>query len=223
MEIALPNPPLSLDGPLIQEAAQIGASYVDGPEDALRLAVAARQHDGQAIIALAYRHAFDELGVGGLLDACVRTGADAVLLPEHTLAEQIAVAHRARATGLEQVLFLFLEEDLPLLADSGLENPVIYLQSADLQTGGEFDAAKASERLRELEDALKGAGAYVLVGFGVRGPREISLLASSSADGVIVGTAVVEAAQRGPAQVAALVDSMQLVLPKRGPVAVGHE
>lgn len=222
MEIGLPNPPRPLDGPLIQEAARIGASHVDGAEHALRLAVAARQHEGQAIIALAYRQAVDELGVDELLAACVRTGSDAVLLPEHPLSDQIAVAHRARAAGLEQILFLSLEEDLPLLADSGLDDPVIYLQSADLQTGGAFDAAKAGERLDELRAALGGAGAYVLVGFGVRGPLEIASLASSSADGAIVGTAVVEAAQHGPAGVAALVESIQSALPKRSAEAVGH-
>ncbi|HEY9412415.1 MAG TPA: tryptophan synthase subunit alpha [Jiangellaceae bacterium] len=222
MEISLPNPPLAVDGPLIQEAAGVGARHVDGPADALRRAAAGRVHDSQAIIALAYRHAFDQLGGDALIATCVDAGADAILLPEHSMAEQLEFAHRARAAGLEQVLFLYLEEDLPRLSASGLEDPVIYLQSADLRTGGQFDPAKATERLGELRAALQGRDAFVLVGFGIRGRDAVSSLRSTTADGVIVGTAVVAAAREGASAVGTLVEHIQAVLPKRVETVEAH-
>jgi tryptophan synthase alpha chain len=214
MEIALPNPPLPMDGPLIQEAVRLGALNVEGPEDALRRAVDARVHPFQSIIALAYRATVDELGTGGLLRICVDSGVDALLLPQHTVLEQLELAVQARAVGLEQVIFLHLEEDLPVLAASGLERLVIYLQSADVQTGGGFIAGKAAERLDEVREALGDRDAFVLVGFGIRGPDEADALVGSSADGVIVGTAMVEAARQGGGAVRDLVRSIQPALPK---------
>ncbi len=222
MEIALPNPPLPLDGPLIQQAAVAGAAQVSGPADALRRAVRGRTDESQAIIALAYRHAFDALGADGLIELCVKTDVDAVLMPEHSMAEQLSFSRRSRAAGLEQVIFLYLEDDLQTLASSGLRRPVIYLQSADLNTGGRFDPGKARERLGEVRTALDGCGAFVLVGFGVKGPQEIATLGDSIADGAIIGTALVEAAGQGAACVRSLIDSVQPVLPKGGAEVVGH-
>ncbi len=212
MEIALSNPPLPMDGPRIQQAAQLGARNVSGPLDALQRAAGARVQPDQSVVALAYRAAFDELGAERFLEVCVDGGADALLMPQHTMAEQLEMAHRSRAVGLEQLVFLHLQEDLPALAASGLTRPVVYLQSADLQTGGRFDAAKAVERLGEVREALAGRDAHVLVGFGVRGPEEAAALLDSTADGVIVGTSLVEAAADGPGAVRELVGRMQPAL-----------
>lgn len=212
MEIALPNPPLPMDGPRIQQAAELGARHVSGPLEALERAAAQRMQPDQAIVALAYRAAFDELGADHFLRVCLDGGADAVLMPQHTMAEQLKMADRCRGVGLEQLVFLHLQEDLPTLAASGLNRPVVYLQSAELRTGGRFDAAKAVERLGEVREALAGRDAHVLVGFGVRGPDEASALLHSTADGVVVGTSLVEAAATGPEGVRGLVQRIRPAL-----------
>lgn len=220
MEIALPGAPLPVDGPLIQEAVRQGAQHVDDAADALRRAVGARVHPFQSVIALANRATVEEIGTGELLRTAVEAGADALLLPQHTMTEQLGLAVRTRAAGLEQVIFLHREEDLPTLAASGLDRPVLYLQSADVRTGGAFRADKAAERLDETRRALGGLDAFVLVGFGVRGAEEAATLVASSADGVIVGTAMVEAARRGAGGVGDLVRSIQPALPR--PVRARH-
>ncbi|MDQ3485096.1 MAG: tryptophan synthase subunit alpha, partial [Actinomycetota bacterium] len=160
-------------------------------------------------------HAADQMTSEELLDACLAAGADALVMPEHSFDEQLELAVMARAVGLEQVLFLYLEQDLKLLAETKLHAPVIYLQSADLQTGGPFDAVKANERLGEVRESLGGREAFVLVGFGIRGAEEAATLVNSSADGVIIGTALTEAAVRGPGAVADLVHSMAEVVCSR--------
>ncbi|MEU5845785.1 hypothetical protein [Saccharopolyspora shandongensis] len=68
------------------------------------------------------------------------------------------------------MIFVHREEDLPVLAAAELVWPVIYLQSAELHTGGQF---RAVERVRELRAALGDRPASILVGFGVRGPAEV--------------------------------------------------
>lgn len=205
MEIAVPNPPLAMDGPLLQEAAVIAAREVEDAADALRLAALGRGDGDGALIALVNGHAAAMLGRPRIHDVCVEAGVDALLTPEDSFAEQLESAAVARARGLEQLLFLHREEDLALLASTTLEQPMVYLQSADLRTGGPFNPEKARERLAEVRAALGGRDAYVLVGFGIRSSEEVAELAESVADGAVVGTALTSAAKHGPDEVADLV------------------
>lgn len=215
LEIAVPSPPLPMDGPLLQQAAEVATREVGDAATALRLAARGRGDRRSAIIGLFYRHAVDEIGLQAVIDTAVAADVDALLMPQHSFAEQLLIARQVRAAGLEQVLFLYLEEDLELLADLDLDRPIIYMQSADLRTGDPFDGAKARERVGELRDALAGQDAAILVGFGVRGADEIAELVDSSIDGVIVGTALTAAAQDGPGSLAGMVRDMLPSLDRR--------
>src|SRR5690606_25232619 len=86
--------------------------------------------------------------------------------------------------------------------------PVIYLQSADLRTGGTFNPEKAAERLDELAEAMGDRHYYVCVGFGVRGPDEVIEVMAAGAHGAIIGTQLVRAAEEGPDAITALVDGV---------------
>ena len=61
------------------------------------------------MIALAYRAATDQLSAR-LIGACVTAAVDAVLLPEHPVAEQLRLTDLVRAAGLEQIILLYLEK-----------------------------------------------------------------------------------------------------------------
>lgn len=54
----------------------------------------------------------------------------------------------------------------------------------------------------------------MLVGFGLKGPAEVETLVGTSADGVVVGTAMVAAAGGGPEAVRDLAAAIQPALPK---------
>ncbi|MDZ8274806.1 tryptophan synthase subunit alpha [Microbacterium aquimaris] len=208
LEVSMPGPAPELDGPLIQDAARRASAGVDGIPHALRLAAAARAADDDTIVALAYASTFDHISIEEFLDELERADIDAYLLPQHPLEEQLAIGARAQERGIEPVLFLYRQEDLPLLAASPIDRPVIYLQSADLRTGGAFNPDKAAERLSELAEALADKEYSVCVGFGVRGPEEIDTVMACGADGAIIGTRLVRAADEGPDEVAALVDQV---------------
>ncbi len=205
-EISLPNPPFPQDGALIQRACAVGRNHVSDAAAAVRLMSGARTEAHQPIITMAGRHTFDTLGLAGLLDECVAHDVDAVMFPEHSPAEQRALIGPVRAAGLEQVTFLAHSTDCEVLAGDDVENPVVYLRSADLKTGDRFRTNETVERLAWLRTLLGGKDAYVFVGFGIRGPREVApLAASAGVDGVVVGTALVEAAAAGPHAVRDLV------------------
>ena len=212
LEVSMPGPAPELDGPLIQEAARTASAFMTSVPQALTLAAKSRLRSDDPIIALAYAHTLDALGPVGYLDALVAADVDACLLPQSPMAEQISIGVAAQARGIEPVIFLHLQEDLGQLANSDLVKPIIYLQSADLQTGGIFNETKARERLSELSEAFGRKTYFVSVGFGVRGPQEVATLMNAGADGAIVGTRLVTAATDGPEAVAELVDSISPAL-----------
>ncbi|WP_427870173.1 tryptophan synthase subunit alpha [Leucobacter luti] len=208
LEVSMPGPAPALDGPLIQQAAERASQHLSGIPAALELAAASRSLPDDTIVALAYASTLDGVDPDDFFDALAAADIDAYLLPQHPMAEQLALGERAQARGIEPVIFLYLEEDLPALAASAIERPVIYLQSASLRTGGQFIPEKAQERLRELGEALGGKQYFVCVGFGVRGADEVELLMDAGAHGAIIGTRLVRAAEDGPEAITALVDEV---------------
>ena len=153
-----------------------------------------------------------------LLDELALADIDALLLPEQIMASQIEIGIAAQARGIEPVIFLHLQEDLEELARCALVRPVIYLQSADLQTGGSFNQATAVERLGELAAAFGDKEYWVIVGFGVRGSSEVGPLIEAGASGAIVGTRLVTAASEGADEVSTLIRDITPALsrPKAG-------
>ena len=67
----------------------------------------------------------------------------------------------------------------------------------------------------ELADALAGRPYSVCVGFGVRDHGDVQKLMAAGADGAIIGTRLVSAADEGPAAVAAIVDEVAPALVRR--------
>ena len=208
LEVSMPGPAPELDGPLIQAAAERAAAEVPDIPAALRLAASSRSSDDDTIVALAYASTFDRISEEEFFAELLAADIDAYLLPQHPMSEQLVLGARARELGIEPVLFLYRQEDLSLLADSAIDSPVIYLQSADLRTGEKFNPEKTVERLGELAEALGHRHYYVCVGFGVRGPDEVVEVMASGAHGAIIGTQLVRAAEEGPDAITALVDAV---------------
>lgn len=224
LEVSMPGPAPALDGPLIQAAADRASThFTNGIPQALRLAANSRSTDDDTIVALAYASTFDAITPEAFFDELLAADIDAYLLPQHPMAEQLALAERAQARGIEPVIFLYRQEDLALLAASAVESPVIYLQSADLRTGGVFNPAKAEERLTELAEALGNRQYSVCVGFGVRGHDEVEMLMEAGASGAIIGTRLVHAAEAGADEVTALVDEVAPALVGRARTTPARE
>ncbi|KAA9149079.1 tryptophan synthase subunit alpha [Microbacterium lushaniae] len=215
LEVSMPGPAPALDGPLIQAAALQASHHLGSIAEALELAASSRRDPGDSIIALAYARTLERLPADEFLDALAAADIDGVLLPQHPVAEQLEIGARARERGIEPVIFLHLQEDLALLSSGVFPDPFIYLQSAEGQTGGRFNAAKAAERLGELAEAFGERPYGVCVGFGVRGHEEVQRLMVAGADGAIIGTRLVAAANEGPEPVAAIVDEVAPILVRR--------
>lgn len=197
LEIGLPAPAPVTEGATITAALSTGRTAVSGLQDALTLAAAARARARDALIALAYDVVVDELGIDHLTACCRAAEIDSVLLPQRSMDSQLEISGQAQAKGLGVVLFLSRREEIRQLADAGLRDPIVYLQSATQHTGQTFNPDVALERLGEVRSALGEQAARILVGFGIASPPDVQILVRAGADGVVVGTAFVEAAGRG--------------------------
>jgi tryptophan synthase alpha chain len=215
LEVSMPGPAPELDGPLIQAAAVQASRHLDSIAEALELAARARRLPDDSLIALAYASTLESTPVEELLDELAAADIDGILLPQHSVREQLAIGLLARERDIEPVIFVHLQEDLGVIAASDLEHPLIYLQSAALRTGDPFNAEKAIERLGELAEALAGRRYSVCVGFGVRDHDDVARLMNAGADGAIIGTRLVKAADDGPQSVIGIVDEVASALVRR--------
>lgn len=214
LEVGLPGPAPPWEGSTIAAALAMGRTAVDGIPDALALAAGARARAEDALIVVAYDVVVDELGIDPLLKACQAAEIDSILLPQQSMRRQLEIARRARTADIDVVLFLARRGDLRPLTDTGLGDPIVYLQSATQHTGGTLNRDTALRRLGDVRSAFGPQSARILVGFGITSTLDAQVVARAGADGIVVGTAVVEAASDGPD------DLEHLVMALRTAVAV---
>lgn len=198
LEVGLPGPAPPSEGSAITAALAMGRAAVDSLPDALALAAGARARAEDALIVVAHDAVVDEVGIDYLLEVCRAAEIDSILLPQQPMRRQLEVARRARTKDMDVVLFLARRGDVRRLTETGLRDPIVYLQSATQHTGGTLNRDTALRRLGDVRSAFGPQSARVLIGFGVTSPLDAQVLARAGADGVVVGTAVVEAASDGP-------------------------
>lgn len=210
LEIGLPSPAPATEGATITAALHRGRSEVDGLEDALCLAAAARVRAEDALIAVAYDAVVEEFGIDDLLDSCRAAEIDSILLPQQSMDRQLEISRLAEAKEIDLVFFLSRRAEIEQLVDGGPHDPISYVQSATQHTGKAFNADTALERLVDVQSAFGGQSARVLVGFGIAAPADVRVLVRAGADGVVVGTALVEAGGQGADDLAQLVQELRV-------------
>ncbi|WP_324716456.1 tryptophan synthase subunit alpha [Carboxydochorda subterranea] len=194
LELGLPVADPYLDGPVIQAAlSRQRAAGVTLPE-ALALACRVRRAAGIPVVAMGYGKQLPE-PASALVQALAERGIDGVLLPDLDEREFEALAKAAAGAGVAAVAFA--SADLP---EEALQRRVaacggfVYVQSGARRTGTPIDPGEAGMLVRRVDAARAGRPIPLAVGFGIRGPGDVRAVAELPVDGVIVGTALVEAA-----------------------------
>lgn len=208
LELGVPFSDPTADGPTIQAAmtrALVGGASVGG---ALALAAEVRRRFDLPIVLFSYYNPLLRHGPEALAEEAAAADCDGLLVvdlpPEHAA----PLRGPARARGLDWI-GLIAPTTTPgrrgrvLAASSGF----VYAVSLTGVTGAPLDAGdpRLHANLAELRAATE---LPVAVGFGVRKVEDVRALAGV-ADGVVVGSALVEAGQRGPEVLAELVTSLR--------------
>jgi len=213
IEIGIPFSDPVMDGRIIQEASRRAIEI--GATPAGIIADVAKVDVGVPLVVMTYYNPVQHHGHERFAAALTASGIDGAIVPDLPLDELIGPgswAEAADTAGVETVLLAALTTpEERLAAICARSRGFVYGVSLLGVTG---ERAKLSEGALEMGRRLKAAtDKPVLLGVGLSTPEQ-AVEASSAADGVIVGSALVRRLLEGggPEQASALVGSFRQAL-----------
>ncbi len=218
VELGVPFSDPVADGPTIQRAGQRALAAGMTPARCLDLCRAVRGRGvGVPLVLMGYYNPIHAYGPGAYARDCAAAGVDGLIVPDLPPDEAEPLAEECRAAGLALIHLVAPTTPPERAARIAVETTgFLYVVSRLGTTGGTMAAGEAlAGRLRALRAVARTP---LAVGFGISRPEEVATVARE-ADGVVVGSAVVECAGEGPEALRAYVASLAAALecrPKRG-------
>jgi tryptophan synthase alpha chain len=211
IELGMPFTDPMADGPAIQAANIRSLAAGTTTADILRIAADFRaRHPQVPLVLMGYANPMLRRGADWFAAAAAEAGVDGVICVDIPPEEDDSLGPQLRAAGIDLVRLATPTTDearLPQVLD-GASGFVYYVSVAGitgLQQAAQSSIETAVARLKQHSDLP------IAVGFGVRTPEQAAAIARV-ADGVVVGSAIVELVARdgaeAPAAVTAYVRSL---------------
>ncbi len=201
IELGMPFTDPMADGPAIQVANLRSLAVGTTTADILQIATDFRaRHPGVPLVLMGYANPMLRRGPDWFASACNAAGVDGVICVDLPPEEDDGLAPELRAAGIDFIRLATPTTDAARLPKvlSGASGFIYYVSVAGIT--GLQQAAQAS-----IEDAVARLKAStnlpIAVGFGVRTPDQARDIARV-ADGVVVGSAIVEIIARNGADAA---------------------
>jgi tryptophan synthase alpha chain len=190
LELGIPFSDPIADGPTIQHAAERALRAGTTTRDVLAVAAAVRARSGVPIALMGYLNPILAHGPERFAADCARAGVDALIVPDLLPDEADELARTFGAHGVRTVFLLApTSGDERIAAAARAATGFLYFVSVTGVTGARRPVAEEIgprvQRIRERSPVP------VVVGFGVSSPETARALAPL-ADGVVVGSAIVE-------------------------------
>ncbi len=224
LELGVPFSDPAADGPAIERASHRAIAAGGGLRETLRAARAIRAAEPDVgVVLFGYYNPLFVLGEERAARAAAEAGVDALLVVDLPIEESRGLKVAAKACGVGVVPLLAptsSAERVRLVAESAAEGdvPFVYYVSVTGVPGSSaIDARSAGERAKALG---KQVGRPIVVGFGIDS-RDKAREAARSADGVVVGTALVRAIEEGKTPEGRLANVESLVRELRAGVTEG--
>jgi tryptophan synthase alpha chain len=203
VELGVPFSDPSADGPSIQRAmerALAAGGSIGGALDAV--AELRRRGVTTPIVLFGYYNPIFVMGQEAFAARAAAAGVDAVLTVDLPIDEIAELATPLAAKGVSVIPLVAPTSTPERIARLGaVAPPFVYYITLTGVTGSRTAAPVDPARLDLIRNAAK---APVAVGFGIRTPADAARFAAI-ADGVVVGTAIVDRVAQGADAVAALV------------------
>jgi tryptophan synthase alpha chain len=199
IELGIPYSDPLADGPTIQRAAQRALDAGMTPDRALAVLRACAERIDVPIVPMTYGAIVEAFGTERFCRAAAAAGASGLIVVDVPPEESDDLRAAATAAGLDLV-HLVAPTSRPerIAAAAAASRGFVYLVAA-VGTTGAREALDA--RLGGLLGTIRAAagGIPILVGFGVSRAEQVASLIAAGADGVVVGSAAIEAADAGGA------------------------
>jgi tryptophan synthase alpha chain len=217
IELGVPFSDPSADGPSIQRAMERALTAGGSLPLALDAVAELRKRGIRTpIVLFGYYNPVFVMGTSAFARRAAETGVDAVLTVDLPIDELAELAEPLASEGVDVIPLVAPTSTLDRIARLGaFKPPFVYYISLTGVTGVRTAAPVDPARLDTIRNA---AHAPVAVGFGIRTPTDAARF-SAIADGVVVGTAIVDQVAAGPAaeapaRVAALVGALAKAMPR---------
>lgn len=196
IELGLPFTDPMADGPTIQLAGQRALDGGMTLNRTLEMAAAFRKEDDTTpIVLMGYYNPIYSMGVDKFLAAAKAAGIDGLIIVDLPPEEDTELCLPAQAAGLN-----FIRLATPTTDDKRLPRVVqntsgfvYYVSITGITGAAEADAADVAPEVVRIREA---SGLPVIVGFGVNTPEKSRAIAET-ADGVVVGSAIVSRIGKG--------------------------
>jgi len=191
LEVGMPFSDVMADGPVIQEACARALERGTGLEQVLAMVAQFRRKDPSTpIILMGYANPIERRGVARFCEEAANAGVDGLLIVDVPADEAGEMRGELARRDLHQIFLVApTTTDLRLKRAAELAGGFLYYVTIKGVTGAaNLDTASLAPAVERIRSA---AGVPVAVGFGIRTP-EHAAAAAESADGVVIGSALVE-------------------------------
>lgn len=192
IEFGIPFSDPIADGKSIQAASMRSLQNGMTPSKALDVLREIRKETGIPAIVMTYYNIVLANGGEAFLKRAREAGADALIVPDVPLEESAALEASCKGAGLKLIRMVSLScSDARLRAISGKAEGFIYVVGTLGTTGAResmsTEAASLVGRMKRITQVP------VAVGFGISKPEHAAFFRKAGADGIIVGSAIVDA------------------------------
>ena len=217
IEVGVPFSDPMADGPVIQKACcralEQGATLRDVLDTVAQFR---RENDDTPVVLMTYCNPVEAMGPARFAAAAAAAGADGVLMVDLPPEESAALARPLREHGLDAIFLLSPTTAEARMRDicAAASGFVYYVSLKGVTGAGHLNTDEVGARVRQVKQCTD---LPVAVGFGVRDAAAAASVARQ-ADGVVVGSALVDAVARQPdvrqscAAVGALLGGMRKAL-----------
>lgn len=208
VELGIPFSDPLADGPVIQTASQRALAEGVNPQQVIQMVAEVRSSSDIPIALMTYYNPVFRYGVKRFVDDAARAGADGLLVPDLPLEESGELEELAAEAGMTFVHFLAPTSTRERIqAAASRARGFIYCVSVTGVTGKRDSLSPRAEAL--LRDIRRHTNVPLALGFGISGPEQAAA-AAVNADGVIVGSALVERISQAGNLEAALAEAESL-------------
>ncbi len=195
LELGIPFSDPVADGPVIQRAGQRALASGTGIPAVLDIVRGLRAESAVPLVLMTYYNPVFRYGEERFIEDAARAGADGLIIVDLPPEEGRSFFRRARGAGLNAILMVApttAPERMPFILKRA--SGFVYCVARRGTTGARGDLP---EGLKAMVAGIRAAtGLPVAVGFGLSDARQVAEVLSY-ADGAVVGSALVEAVEKG--------------------------
>ena len=196
LELGIPFSDPLADGPTIQRAGQVALDNGVTVGDCIAVAARIRERTSIPLVFMGYWNPILQYGPARFCTHAVAAGVTALIVPDLPPEESEELVKAARAAHMATV-FLVAPTSTPDRVTAAVEHSEGFVYCVAL-TGVTGSRATAPSGIGELLGRVRDASDLpCVVGFGISRPEHVAELCST-ADGVVVGSALVDLVDRTP-------------------------